>query len=260
MIQIEVKKYMHRDVFPSSPHWSLWGLCKGSIGEHHRSADSSDRGVVLAHAWHWHVPGKKKQSTMKPHKRYHKQTNIKISNIGETWNLGTATTDRTNHPKKSITCPEYSSFNDIMNLNPFFPVSWHWISPRLGYTLEAAAGRFMLGLLALLRLLVFPLSFSCFGIFFDFAGTNSSFGIFFDFAGPNLSLLLFRGTAFGFGSGCITGADWLAAGRLRCTTRFIPGIAIGDGQKVVAAVDPGKSIDGSSDGKGKWLIAAKNWK
>ena len=181
-----------------------------------------------------------------------------------------------------------------MNLNPFFPVSWHWISPRLGYTLEAAAGRFMLGLLALLRLLVFPLSFSCFGIFFDFAGTNSSlgiffnfdsslgiffdfagtnsslsiffdfagtnssFGIFFDFAGPNLSLLLFRGTAFGFGSGCITGADWLAAGRLRCTTRFIPGIAIGDGQKVVAAVDPGKSIDGSSDGKGKWLIAAKN--
>ena len=160
-------------------------------------------------------------------------------------------------------------------------MSWHWISPRLGYTLEAAAGRFMLGLLALLRLLVFPLSFSCFGIFFDFAGTNSSLGIFFnfdsslgiffdfagtnsslsiffDFAGPNLSLLLFRGTAFGFGSGCITGADWLAAGRLRCTTRFIPGIAIGDGQKVVAAVDPGKSIDGSSDGKGKWLIAAKN--
>ena len=138
---------------------------------------------------------------MKPHKRYHKQTNIKISNIGETWNLGTATTDRTNHPKKSITCPEYSSFNDIMNLNPFFPVSWHWISPRLGYTLEAAAGRFMLGLLALLRLLVFPLSFSCFGIFFDFAGTNSSLGIFFnfdsslgiffDFAGTNSSLSIF---------------------------------------------------------------------
>ena len=172
-------------------------------------------------------------------------------------------------------------------------MSWHWISPRLGYTLEAAAGRFMLALLALLRLLVFPLSFSCFGIFFDFAGTNSSLGIgiffkfdsslgiffdiagtnsslsiFFDFAGtnssfgillgPNLSLLLFGGTAFGFGSGCITGADWLAAGRLRCTTRFIPGIAIGDGQKVAAAVDPGKSIDGSSDGKGKWVIAAKN--
>ena len=40
-------------------------------------------------AWFWHMldtdtSQKKKQSTMKPHKRYHKQTNIKISNIGET--------------------------------------------------------------------------------------------------------------------------------------------------------------------------------